>query len=91
MKRAKIKVIRQVKSRGFTFAEVLAAMVFVGIVIPVAVHGILVANRVGEVAYHKRVAVKLAEGLLNELIITGDWADSEDEGDFGEDWTGYTW
>ena len=62
--------------RAFTFAEILVAMVFVAIVIPVAVEGVLIANRAGTVAERKRVAARLADRLLAELVLTGEWADA---------------
>ncbi|MBN1866103.1 hypothetical protein JW916_02305 [Candidatus Sumerlaeota bacterium] len=78
--------------RGFTFAEVLAAMLFVAIVIPVAIEGILVANRAGVVAERKRRAAELADLRLTRLIVEDGWREkSEQEGDFGDEWPGYRW
>ena len=79
------------KNSGFTFAETLAAMLFMAIVVPVMVQGMTVASRAGLVAERQREAVELADRLLTELVLTGDWRDSESEGDFGEDWPGYRW
>lgn len=79
------------KRSGFTFVEMLAAMIFVAIVIPIAVEGIRVASRVGEVADHKRTGAQLADEMLNELILSGDWAEAETEGDFDDDWPDYRW
>ena len=56
---------------GFTLAEVLAAMAFMAIVIPVAVQGLRVAGLAGEVAQRKAVAAHIAERVLNELTATG--------------------
>jgi type II secretory pathway pseudopilin PulG len=77
--------------RAFTLAELLAAMVFVAIVLPVAVRGVMVANRAGVLADRQRVAAQLADRLLTEMVVTEDWRDSEAEGDFGEEWPGYRW
>jgi type II secretory pathway pseudopilin PulG len=55
---------------GFTLAEVLAALVFMAIVIPAAVHGLQIANRAGQVALRKTAASRVADRLLNEMIIT---------------------
>ncbi len=79
------------RRRGFTFPQVLAAMIFLGIVLPTAIQGILTAARAGEVAERKRTAAALADPMLTGLIVTGDWIESADEGDFGEDWPGYRW
>ena len=76
---------------GFTFAEVLAALVIMAIVVPVAIEGLRIGNRAGVVALRKGVAVQLADSLLNELIVTGNWRDSAQNGNFGEEWTGYRW
>jgi type II secretory pathway pseudopilin PulG len=55
---------------GFTLAEVLAALVFMAIVIPAAVHGLQIASRAGQVALRKTAASRVADRLLNEMIIT---------------------
>jgi len=77
--------------RGFTFAEVLAAMVFAAIVIPAAIHGLTIANRAGVAAERTRIAAQLAGNLLNEMIVTDEWRSSKQKGDFGLDWPGYRW
>lgn len=55
---------------GFTLAEVLAAMAFMAIVIPVAVDGLRVASAAGELAVRKAEAVRVAERELNEIAVT---------------------
>ena len=55
---------------GFTLAEVLAALVFMAIVIPVAVQALRVANLAGQVGLRKAAAARVAERVLNESIIT---------------------
>jgi type II secretory pathway component PulJ len=62
--------------RAFTLAEVLAALAFMAIVIPVAVEGLQVANRAGLLSQRKLVAARLAERVLNEAIVTGMWRDA---------------
>jgi len=77
---------------GFTFAEVLAAMFFMALVIPVAIEGLRVAARAGQAAERKSVAVNLADSLLNEMIVTRRWQDSgTQDGVFGDKWPGYKW
>jgi hypothetical protein len=78
-------------NRGFTFVETLAAMLFMAIVIPVAVRGVMLANRAGIVAERTRVASQLADSLLTETVVTEGWRDGDQEGDFGEEWSGYRW
>jgi type II secretory pathway component PulJ len=58
---------------GFTLAEVLAAMMFMAVVIPVAMQGVSIASRAGEVSYRKMLAVRQAELLLNESVVTSQW------------------
>jgi len=54
---------------AFTLAEVLAALVFMAILIPVAMEGLSVASRVGESAARKTEAALVAERVLNENIV----------------------
>jgi type II secretory pathway pseudopilin PulG len=58
---------------GFTLAEVLAALVFMAIVIPVALEGMHVASRAGSVAARKGEAARVAQRILNETIVTTNW------------------
>jgi|SRR5882672_12285029 len=56
---------------AFTLAEVLAALTFMAIVIPVAIEGLHIANRAGVVAQRKTVAARVAERVLNEALVAG--------------------
>src|SRR5712691_8949234 len=67
-------------SRAFTLAEVLAAMVFMAILIPVALEGLSIASRAGEVAARKSEAGLVAEKILNETIATTNWNTSGQSG-----------
>src|SRR6266550_2160341 len=58
---------------AFTLAEVLAALVFMAILIPVAIEGLSIASRAGEVAARKNEAAVVAEKLLNEMIAANTW------------------
>ena len=77
--------------RGFTFIEVLAALLFLAIVVPAIVTGLTVSNRAAVIAERGSNAVQLAENKLSEIMATDDWQSSESSGDFGEDWPGYRW
>lgn len=61
------------RTAAFTLVEALAALGFLAIVIPVAVAGLQVASRAGEVAVRKTEAVRVADRLLGEMVATGDW------------------
>jgi len=56
---------------GFTLIEVLAALMFMAIVLPVAVDGLRVANLAGQVAVHKNTAARVGERVMHELQLTG--------------------
>ncbi len=77
--------------RGFTLAEVLAAVAFMAIVIPVAVHGIQIANLAGQVAERKSAASRLADRLLNEMVITDQWKTTAQNGSVQEGPYRYRW
>ena len=58
---------------GFTLAEVLAALLFMAIVIPVAVEAMHIATLAGTVAERKGEAVRVAQRILNESLVTTNW------------------
>ena len=69
-----MKFGRQINRRSaFTLAEVLAALVFLAILIRVALEGLSIASSVGEVATRKGEAALVAERVLNESIVTTNW------------------
>lgn len=70
--------------RGFTFAEILAAMLFMAIVIPVTIRGVSLANRMGVVAERKRIAAELASLKLNEVFLDDSWRDGSKEGNYDD-------
>ena len=76
---------------GFTFVEVLAALAFLGILVPVVVSALMVSNRAAEVAERSIVAAQLGENRLNEMIVESSWSSAGTRGDFGQDWPGYRW
>ena len=65
---------------GFTLAEVLAALVFMAILIPVALEGLSIASRSGEVAARKSEAALVGESILNENVVTTNWNTSLQNG-----------
>lgn len=76
---------------GFTFAELLAAMVFLAVVVPVALEGYALASRSSVLSQRKTAAVRLAERLIGENAVTGDWRYGIGRGDFAPAWPGYRW
>jgi len=76
---------------AFTLAEVLAALVFMAIVIPVAVQGLQIASRAGAVAERKREAARVAERILNESIVTTNYFQAVSSGRVLEAEREYRW
>jgi prepilin-type N-terminal cleavage/methylation domain-containing protein len=76
---------------GFTLVEVLAAMTFLGLLLPVILSALLLANRTSVLADRSGLAAQLAENRLGELLLADAWAAAESRGDFGADWPGYRW
>ena len=76
---------------GFTLAEVLAALLFMAIVIPVAVEGLRVANLAGQVGTRKAVAARIGDNVINDLIATGQFTRSPQQGTVLEGTYEYTW
>src|SRR6185503_16524918 len=76
---------------AFTLAEVLAALVFMAIVIPVAIQGLRVASLAGEVGQRKGQAARIAERVLNESIVTTNWNQSLQNGTVTEGGRQFQW
>jgi type II secretory pathway pseudopilin PulG len=76
---------------AFTLAEVLAALAFMAIVIPVAVEGLRIASRAGQVGLRKSVAARVAERVLNEAGVTGQLTGSSQRGVIQEGVQQYQW
>jgi len=70
MKLATVKIKR---CAAFTLAEVLAAMLFLAIVIPAAVEALHISSLAGEVAVRKGAAARIADRILNESLVTTNW------------------
>jgi type II secretory pathway pseudopilin PulG len=79
------------KKEGFTLAEVLAALAFMAIVIPVAVEGIRVATLAGQTGERRAAAMRIAERVLNEWIVTGQLNQAASSGAIVEGAREYRW
>jgi len=77
--------------RGFTLAEVLAALALLAIVVPVALEGVSVASRAGMVGQRQAAAARVAERVLGEYVSTGRTENGSDRGTSREDGVGYAW
>ena len=76
---------------GFTFIELLATVVLIAIIMPVAMRCIGLCTRLGGNARRQIEAASLASTKLTDLTTSGDWATGEKRGNFGTDWPGYEW
>ncbi|MFT3787656.1 MAG: type II secretion system protein [Tepidisphaeraceae bacterium] len=79
------------RSCGFTLPEVLAALVFIGIVLPVVMRGVTVALQASGAAKHRVEAAQLAKQKIDEFLIVRDPSTFTAVGDFGDTWPGYAW
>ena len=86
---SKVKAPPARKHSGFTFVEILAAMVFLAILVPAVLQMLTLANRASEVSERSSIAAELANNKLNELTLNEAWATADSKGDFGSDWPGY--
>ncbi len=76
---------------GFTLAEVLAALMFLAIVVPVAIEALRIASTAGEVAARKAVAVRVAERVIQDNFITTNYNQSVQSGTIVENGREYRW
>lgn len=76
---------------GFTFIELLATMVLIALIMPVAMHGIALCTRLAGQSERQLEAAGLAKTMLTELVATKDWQSGDQRGDFGTDWPDYEW
>ena len=76
---------------AFTLAEVLAALLFMGIVIPVAVQALRIASLAGEVARRKAEAARVAERVLNECILLTNYFQASQRGVVTEGTREFEW
>ncbi len=79
------------RRRAFTLAEVLAALLFMAILIPVTMQGVSVASRAGILGQRKAAAMRIAERVLNEQIITGQIATATPYGNVVDGDVTYPW
>lgn len=76
---------------AFTLAEVLAALLFMAIVIPVALEAMHIASRAGIVAQRKSEAAQVAVRILNENIVTTNWNQAVQSGTLTEGIRQFRW
>jgi prepilin-type N-terminal cleavage/methylation domain-containing protein len=62
---------RQSGDRGFTLAEILAALLLMAILVPVTLQAVSVSSRAGILGQRKTIAMRIAERVLEEQIASG--------------------
>ncbi len=83
---------KQAAAAGFTFVEVLAALLFLAIVVPAIVQALTLANRASVMAERHAIAGEFAENKLNEMVVNNHWSNApKTSGDFGAGAAGYRW
>ena len=76
---------------AFTLTEVLAAPLFLAIVIPTAVEALHVASLAGEVAARKGAAARVADYVLNTSLVMTNWNTGSQSGTVTENGIDYRW
>lgn len=79
---------------GFTLAEVLAALLLMAIVIPIALEGMSVVSRAAVLGQRKVAAMRVAERVLNEqlvLLSQGQTVEKSASGVEADGGTNYPW
>src|SRR3974390_2868592 len=79
------------RTAAFTLAEVLAALLFMAIVVPVAIEGLHIASLAGAVAERKGEAARVAQRLLNESLVTTNYNQSVQSGSLIEGQRKFNW
>jgi Tfp pilus assembly protein PilV len=86
-----MKRARRRSAAGFTLAEVLAALLFMAIVIPAAIEGMHIASLAGTVAERKGEAARVAQRLLTESLITTNSDQAVQSGNLTEGQRQFRW
>lgn len=81
----------RVRAAGFTLAEVLAALLFLALVIPAAVQATHVASLAGEVAARKSAAARVADRILNQSLVLTNWSNGTQNGTTTEGNNEFRW
>lgn len=79
------------RGAGFTLPEVLATLVLIGIVVPVAMTGISLALAAAAHARNTAQAAALGEAKLMEMVATSQWGAVGTGGTFSPDWPEFRW
>jgi len=76
---------------AFTLVEILATLVLVAIILPVAMSGISLALNVADESRRQTEAASLAQSKVTEILACQLWSTSTMAGDFSPDHPEYRW
>lgn len=76
---------------GFTLMEILAALLLIGLILPVAMKGVSLASMLASDSARKYEALDLAETRLAEILLQKDWQSSSESGTFEDEYDQYHW
>jgi general secretion pathway protein I len=76
---------------GFTLIEILATLLLVAIILPVAMGGISLALNTADESRRRTEAASLAQAKLSEIVAYGQWNNASLSGDFSPDRPEYRW
>ena len=82
---------RRSRRAGFTLVEILASLLMMAIVVPVAMEGMSIASRAGLLGQRKAAAMRVAERLLEELIAEANNQQTTDSGTLADGEFTYPW
>jgi len=81
----------EARRRGFTLIEILATLLLVAIILPVAMSGISLALNVADESKRRTEAAALAQSKLAEIVAYSEWTTASLGGDFSPDRPQYRW
>jgi prepilin-type N-terminal cleavage/methylation domain-containing protein len=79
------------KVHGFTLMEILAALLLIGLILPVAMKGVSLASMLASDSVRKYEALDLAQTRLAEILLQKDWQSSSGSGTFEDEYDQYHW
>ena len=79
------RIKRPAGQRGFTLVEILATFVLIALILPVVMEGISLSMKLGTKSKRQVEAGALAETKLSEMLLSGDYEDGDQSGEFDND------
>jgi type II secretion system protein I len=83
--------LKRDKAQGFTLVEVMVAMIFLTILVPVGLKAVQISSRAGQVAERKVRAAMIADRLLTEMTVINGMQQAGQKGNVTEGGRNYSW